>query len=87
MAISPTGILPEPLMRPGKLGDILTAIVALPMTGDDKVELLVGWARAVGAKVSASQRDRVRSSGIDHQGLPSTPRTLAELERELAGGE
>jgi len=86
MAISPTGILPEPLMRPGKLGEVLAAIVALPMTGDDKVELLVGWARAVGVQVSASQRDRVRASGIDHLGIPSTPRTPAELERELSGG-
>lgn len=71
-------------MRPRRLGDVLKAIEMLPMTGDDKVELLVGWARAVGVKVSASQRDRVARSGVDRRGLVYTAKSAEELERELA---
>ncbi len=65
MARSPTGILPEELMRPGKLGEVIEYLKAFPVPGDEKVELFIGWARAVGVTVNAAQRRAVRESGTD----------------------
>jgi len=65
MAKSPTGVIPEELMRPGQLGRVMTFLQALPGDGDTKVEYLIGWARAVGVKINAAQRRAVRDSGTD----------------------
>lgn len=68
MAISPTGIIPEALLYPNRLGDVMSLIKTLAAPGDYKVDLLIGWCRTVGVKVNASQRETVRSSGWDYQG-------------------
>jgi hypothetical protein len=65
MAKSPTGVIPEELMRPGALTQVMAFLRALPVDGDSKVEYLVGWARAVGVQLNASQRAAVRHSGVD----------------------
>ena len=67
MAKSPTGIIPEEFMRPSKRQDVILYLVKLPVEGDYKVDLLVGWAKAVGVTVNSSQRSTVRDSGIDRQ--------------------
>jgi hypothetical protein len=67
MSRSPTGIIPEPLMVPAAKGAVMAFLKQLPVEGDIKVDLLVGWARMVGAFVNGSQRDAVRQSGIDRQ--------------------
>ncbi len=67
MAKSPTGIIPEKLMRAGAIAQVMAYLISLPVEGDDKVELLIGWARAVGQHVSSSQRQKVRTSGVDYQ--------------------
>jgi len=67
MALSTTGIVPEALMVPSAKGKVMDLLKALPIEGDTKVDLLVGWARAVGATVNASQRDAVRNTGVDYQ--------------------
>jgi len=67
MAKSPTGIIPERLMHAGAIAEVMRFLIELPVEGDDKVELLIGWARAVGQHVSSSQRQRVRASGVDYQ--------------------
>jgi hypothetical protein len=54
-------------MAYGKLGAVMNYLKALPIEGDIKVDLLMGWARMVGAHINASQRDAVRQTGIDHQ--------------------
>ena len=66
MSKSPTGIIPEEYMHRGALAAVLTYLEQLPVEGDEKEDLLVGWAKMVGAQVSASQRARVRNSGVDH---------------------
>jgi hypothetical protein len=66
MSKSPTGIIPEEYMTRGKLAAVLTFLEKMPVAGDDKESLLVGWAKMVGVRVSASQRARVRNSGVDH---------------------
>lgn len=67
MAKSPTGIIPEELLFPSKRAAVMAYLINLPVDGDDKVALLLGWARAVGVTVNSSQRSTVRDSGIDRQ--------------------
>jgi len=69
VAKSPTGILPEELMRPGALAGVMAWLRRLPVEGDLKVDVLIGWAKAVGVKVNAAQRRAVRESGIDRGGI------------------
>ncbi len=65
MAISPTGILPEELMFPAKLNDVILFLEKIPIPGDQKDQIFFGWARTVGVKISGAQRARVRQSGVD----------------------
>ncbi len=67
---SPTGIIPEELMFPAKLGAVIRFLQDLPINGERKRALLFGWARTVGVKLNASQYARVRESGIDRAGPP-----------------
>ena len=60
-------------MFPGKLAEVMAFLAQLPVHGDDKVDLLVGWARMVGVKVNASQRQAVRLTGTDRTQFPSLP--------------
>lgn len=62
---SPTGIIPEDFFTPGSVGKVMDFLKAMPLPGDNKELLLVGWARWVGVKISASQRAAVRNSGTD----------------------
>ncbi len=73
MSKSPTGIIPEELMFPAKRIAVMQFLITLPVPGDDKVDLLVGWARMVGVTVNSSQRRRVRESGSDRAGPASLP--------------
>jgi hypothetical protein len=65
VAKSPTGVIPEELMKPGALNRVMQFLKALPVDGDSKVEYLIGWARAVGVTLNASQRAAVRNTGSD----------------------
>lgn len=71
MSKSPTGIIPEELMRPAKLPDVMAFLATLPVHGDDKVDLFVGWAKMVGVRVNASQRQKVRLTGTDRTQFPA----------------
>jgi hypothetical protein len=62
---SPTGFVPESLMYPQKLGEVMDLLKRTPGPSDAKLEILVGWAKEVGVKLSASQKDAVRDSGYD----------------------
>lgn len=62
---SPTGIIPEELMLPRRLRDVMEFLRRLPVPGHDKRALLQGWARTVGVKLSASQFRAVESTGSD----------------------
>lgn len=70
MAKSPTGIIPESLLFPARLPQVIEFLVRLPIEGETKVDLLVGWAKTVGVTLNASQRNTVRHSGTDYSGLP-----------------
>lgn len=73
MSKSPTGIIPEALMLPAKLAEVMAFLATIPVPGDDKVDLFVGWARMVGVKVNASQRQKVKLTGTDFTQFPSLP--------------
>jgi hypothetical protein len=64
---SVTDVLPEELVDPSRLTDVIHYIQAAPLTSDDKVTLLLVWARNVGVKTSASQRAAVAKSGVDQR--------------------
>lgn len=66
--ISPTGIVPEELMYPQKLGEVMTLLKAKTATGDWKREVLQGWARLVGVKISQAQYRAVYHTGWDVDG-------------------
>jgi hypothetical protein len=62
---SPTGLIPEEWMYPQKVGLVMDWLKSMPVPGHDKRTLLQGWARTVGAKISASQYEVVERTGID----------------------
>lgn len=64
---SPTGILPEELMHPNRLADVLETIKKIPVPAYYKVQLLFNWSKSVGVKISASQFEAVRRTGTDRQ--------------------
>lgn len=59
---SATGIVPEELMEPGKVDDVVNFLVAYPLDGAEKQNILVAWSKAVGANLGAGQLRRVRES-------------------------
>ncbi len=64
---SVTGIIPEELLFPARLGDVIDLIKVIPVPGYYKVQLLFNWSRTVGVKISASQLEVVRRTGTDRQ--------------------
>lgn len=66
--LSPTGIIPEELMFPRRLRDVVKFLKGAPVRGSIKEQLLLGWARTVGVTLRGSLYRRVRESGIDREG-------------------
>jgi hypothetical protein len=64
---SPTGILPEDMYSLRRTGDVLRFLAALPIPGDDKVNILAGYALWMGIKYNSGQIEKLRSSGTDRQ--------------------
>jgi hypothetical protein len=65
--ISPTGIIDESLMFPERLSQVMQFLKDKPATGSWKREVLQGWARVVGAKISQAQYNAVYRTGYDVQ--------------------
>lgn len=60
-------------MFPARLPQVMQFLEQLPIPGDDKVDLLLGWAHMVGVTLNAAQRNTVKQSGTDHSGVaPAT---------------
>ena len=62
---SPTLIIPEEYMYPQRLGAVMKLLQSIPGSAEDKLEVFIGWAKEVGVKLSASQKDAIRHSGLD----------------------
>jgi hypothetical protein len=60
-------------MFPAKRAEVMAFLAQLPVHGDDKVDLLIGWARMVGVTVNSSTRRIVRMTGTDRTQFPSLP--------------
>lgn len=63
--ISPTGIIPEELMYPSKLGEVMAFLKTTVGTSTWKRDVFQGWARTVGVKISGSQQNAVFQTGWD----------------------
>jgi hypothetical protein len=65
--ISPTGIIAEALMYPEHMSKVMQFLKDTHGTGDWKREVLQGWARTVGVKVSQAQYRAVFVTGWDQK--------------------
>lgn len=54
MTKSPTGIIPQELNTPRDLPAVIAFLKSCPMDYDDKRQLLFGWARNVGLRLSSA---------------------------------
>jgi hypothetical protein len=63
--ISPTGIIAEALMYPQCISQVMQFLKDQTATGDWKREVLQGWARLVGVKISQAQYRAVYRTGYD----------------------
>lgn len=65
VAESPTGIIPESLMRPEKKADVIAWLVAGPAEAKWKKKMLLSWAQMVGVRLRKQDYDKVEGSAID----------------------
>lgn len=65
MVKSVTNILPEYLIDPKRMGEVVNYLKLAPLPSGDKVAILMRWAKTVGVKISSSQRAAVAASGTD----------------------
>ncbi len=62
---SPTGIIPETLMYPEKLKEVVGFLQAQALPGDFKRKVLQGWAVTVGIRIRERDYKAVEKSGVD----------------------
>jgi len=62
---SPTGIIPETLMLPGKKREVIEFLKAKAYPGTMKRELLLGWAQTVGLRLQQKDFREVDESGVE----------------------
>ncbi len=62
---SPTGRIPESLMRPELKAEVIRFIQAQAWPGDFKLHLFQGWVVTVGATATAAEFQIVENSGVD----------------------
>ena len=63
--LSPTGVIPEELMYPQKVREVMAFLEQAVGTGSWKRQILQGWARTVGVKITGHQLDVVYQTGWD----------------------
>jgi hypothetical protein len=62
---SPTLIIPEELMHPGKKREVLDLLRAAPAERKFKAQLLLGWAQEVGLRLRQRDYDYVQAVALD----------------------
>lgn len=65
---SPTGIIPENLLKPEMVQELVEWLVKQPYPGALKAALLRGSAMNLGIQIPAKFFRRVERSGVDHGG-------------------
>lgn len=68
MTDSPTGIIPEELMYKERRKEVRAWLIAQPLPGYTKRNLLFAWARTVYVKLGHKEIAEVEASGHDLQG-------------------
>ena len=63
MPKSPTGIIPQEYNTQRQLPDVIKFLQGCPCDPQDKEELLFGWARNVGLKLTTADYNRVLFTG------------------------
>jgi len=67
---SATGVIPEEMFDPSRIGDVMDFLIPLPIPGREKVDILTAWAHAVGTQISSSRYAQMYNSGVDGPGGP-----------------
>lgn len=62
---SPTGIIPEAMMKPQNKRAVIDFLKAAPADAKVKRNLLLGWAQAVGMRLQQRDFREVEETGID----------------------
>lgn len=62
---SPTGVIREELMYPQKKQEVIDFLLAAPLPGRLKRNILQGWAMTVGVAIRAFEYRKVEASGND----------------------
>jgi len=62
---SPTGIIPEQLIRQNAKQEVIRWLKQQPAPGHFKRSLLLGWAMTVGVKIRGAEYREVEASGTD----------------------
>lgn len=65
MPKSPTGIIPQEYNHQRDLPAVITFLQGCPCDPQDKEELLFGWARNVGLKLTTADYSRVKFVGVN----------------------
>ena len=65
--VSPTLIIPEELMHPGKKQEVLRFLITAPAEAKLKQQLLLGWAQEVGIRLRQRDYVAVTNTAIDRQ--------------------
>lgn len=65
MLIAPHGILPDELIHPDRLRDVIIRLLAAPYAGWQKAQILRGWSITTGVRPSAEDYARVESAHVE----------------------
>jgi hypothetical protein len=65
MPKSPTGIIPAEFNHRRFSRDVINYLKAMPLPGEDKVEVFFGWSRNWGHKVTSAENSELRQTGND----------------------
>jgi hypothetical protein len=68
MARSVIGIMPDELIRADKHQEAIDWLARQPLAGGIKAELLLGWSFETGVRVTGSELDAVKGTGINIRG-------------------
>lgn len=63
MTRSPTGIIPQEYNTPRHLPDVIAFLQSMPCSAQEKQELLFGWARNVGLRLTNRDYNQLRYKG------------------------
>ena len=61
---SPTGIIPDELFTHASRNEVIAFLLTLPVHGEDKVSLFMGWCSWMNTRILPKERTQLNASGI-----------------------